>query len=76
MRDDQKKATHEPTTMTPSGRFPKKSRPTATFRHGKNIWFHRWICPRCSALYEMMASISKGWTAICTGESQRGQKPV
>jgi hypothetical protein len=64
---------HEPTEMVFRGRFPRKSRPTKTFRNGKNIWFSVYDCPTCGDVLRRLANVGLKSVPFCDGEKYAKQ---
>lgn len=66
---------HEPARMFICDRWPKKTKPTPTFRNGKNYWKNAYRCPLCSAETVKNAnSVGRGRSVFCDGETQVAKK--
>lgn len=59
---------HTPGPMAWSGRFPRKSVPTATFKNGKNIWFNCYECGVCGKRHRIHVNFTPhGKQPWCSG---------
>lgn len=62
MRDNAENARnmkHEKTAMRFVGENPSKSRPTRTFKYGKNIWSKVYRCDICGAQVKHLSNLHK-----------------
>lgn len=50
---------HEKVLMTFLAENPSKSRPTRTFKHGKNIWSKVYRCDLCGALVSHLSNLHR-----------------
>jgi hypothetical protein len=58
---------HELVAMEFMGRSPRKSKPTPTYKKGKNIWFSTFKCPVCGDLLQRLANLKIKAPAMCDG---------
>lgn len=58
---------HELTVMDCVGRSPRKSKPTPTYKHGKNIWFTNFKCPVCGDLLQRLSNLKIKSVPTCDG---------
>lgn len=64
---------HTPVPMVFIGTTAHKSRPTKTFRNGKNIWFDVWRCPVCKDTNSRLSNLHIKSVPICDGLKYRQQ---
>lgn len=67
---------HAPTKMAYVDRFPKKSKPTPTFRNGKNVWYVTYECrsPSCGMRTSRLSNTTRGRDVWCNGVEQIAKK--
>lgn len=58
---------HEPVEMVYVGRSPRKSKPTPTYKTGKNIWFTNFKCPACGDLLQRLSNLKLKSVPTCDG---------
>jgi hypothetical protein len=51
-----KSQAHEKTAMIYRDRYPKKSKITNTYPHGKNIWYKHYVCSTCGQIRNLLAN--------------------
>ena len=67
---------HPPVIMRFVDRYPVKSRPSAHFKLGKNVWFSHYKCDSCGLLIKRLTNLHIKSQPICygTGKQPRGEQ--
>lgn len=65
---------HDPAKMAFVERFPKKTKPTPSFRNGKNYWQNMYRCPTCGTSCSRLSNATKDRDVWCDGLEQVAKK--
>ena len=62
---------HTPVRMQKVDRWVRKSKPTARFKGGFNVWRALYRCPKCGAEKKMLENYMATRMFVCDGTQQR-----